>query len=699
MEERRDAHNLDVSNRGITALDEIQLPSNYPAAAAGGTITSIDVSRNRLSGLLLHSEQLRSALSGVLHVIATNNRLVSLEGLDKWGVRVEQLDLSHNTVPLGQIVTPFYEDDDGDISAQGVANGVVAARLGSLSTLSLSECGLDRVRLSVSQTAHSHRRLHPSLNTFPSFLALRELDLSHNRLSTLPDVSGCVNLAVLNVSYNVIQHIDNIAECLPANAIQDLSLTFNNLTGGLAALVPLSFLAETLTDLRVSEGNADCVSHRGTPAAWVRGLLRFLCPNTSHIDMFPVSSADEQFANKLFRGEGGGASGLDHELFHLLEERREAQLHAYLRDLARQCRSSSEASSPPNTKPTGETRRGAASSDRSSSLVTAEVVPKHHQGGASAVVRSAATFPAVLSAPPAERRNHDASSLQPRPMRQASGTLPTASVSDSQPDWGVRALMRSAEAPIEEVVMAMQEKLFVLDQMTSKLWHVDLLRRHWAAILIQAAYRGHATRARLPRSSRQRLRLVHARTCRTKLKPWLAEEAITAQAAAVSHTLAAGGSSRSTSASDDAALLTLQQRVHGMDTVLRQLWGDVKVIKHFVGTQHTRAALCIQKYYRAHRARRVWRSLRKDYEAFQHGFVPTVRLLQEVGRRFMARRRIHKQLRLEADNRALKEDVAWLKESVKGLQHTVQLLLRERRVASLQAAAVIATTAASESSA
>ncbi|CUE74675.1 leucine-rich repeat protein, putative [Bodo saltans] len=695
--QRSAPQHADFANRGFTSLDELELPRG---ASSSDMISSVDVSRNRLTSFVLTLDGLRRGLSSsVQQLIATNNRVTSLEGLDVWAPRLEVLDLSHNTVPLGELATPTSSsDDDVNISTQGIANGVVLARLLQLATLRLDSCGLEFVRLLPSLSLSSS-----------SFSNLQELYLSRNQLTTLPNVAACRRLVMLDLSYNSIQSLEDIADCLPAGVIQELSIANNNLIGGLPTLVPLSYLADSLVELHVADGNDGCWAHRGSPALWGRGLVAFLCPHVLHVDTLVVSWQEREFANVLFRNEEGASGGeLDEELLALLEERREVQLHAYLRNVGREFRAESLSPKkggvalshttsttvpppPPRTKPfVAATNPAESPADRSIPLTTTDV---QRVGGSTAATRSHSSGVGATTSKTSHRAPPPPNTL---PLIRPPG-------GSAQGPWRSLAEYTRHDAPLEDVVGAIQEKLFLLDQVVSELHHSDYMTKHWAAVRIQSAFRGYRVRQRLPRSSRQRLRLVHARVVRTRAKPWLAEESISAQTTAVtiamanmpipssttSSPLAGGGGGGvrqqqpTTTDNGDSPQIIMQQRVQGMDKILRQLWGDVKVMKHFVGTQHHRAALCIQKHYRAYRARCLWKGLRKDFEAFQRSFLPPVKRLQEVGRRFMTRRKIVRELRLERDNQRLKDDVAWLKESVKGLQHTVQLLLRERRVSSL----------------
>lgn len=713
---------LDFSNRGIRTLDELELPPELVAASA---VATVDVSRNRLSTLSVTSPSLVAAFEGVRHLVATNNRLTSLEGLDRWAHRLEVLDLSHTVAPLGSITTPStttyeYDDDDEDdeglvTSSQGVINGTVLARLAHIHTVSLSGCGLDAVRL---LPIGKHP---PTSRSGTSFAHLQELYLSHNNLTSLPDVSKCHRLAVLDVSHNAIRHLNNISRRLPAGVLQALSLQHNALSDGLSSLVPLSYLADALTEIHIAEGNDDCWARRGSPPQWGRGLIAFLCPHVTHVDARLLSPNDRQFAESLFRNEDN--EELDETLLSLLEDGRSIQLHTHLRDVARHLRM--EPSLSPQRKGVGVDRRSVSTTDNVSSAT--DVHPSTPGHGSSNTQwrrqddshgdesRDRAPIPAshrvdrlqisssngsaALTTTDVQRvggRLHERSHVAPIVATSSSNTKPPYEL-----PWKTleSAGSKRRDAPMEDVVTAMQERLFLLQQVTSQLWQRDAMQKHWAAVRIQSAYRGYVSRRRLPRGSRQRLGLVHARAQKARAKPWMAEESIAAQSAAVGLALNAlppsafssaassplGHSSSAPSPThlDQQQVVAVQQRVHGMDRILRQLFNDVKVIKHFISAQHKKAALCIQTHYRAYRARCVWRRLKADYEAFQRGFVPAVKRLQDVGRRFIERRKIIRNLQRDAEHRRLKDDVAWLRESVKGLQHTVQLLLRERRTSSL----------------
>jgi hypothetical protein len=704
---------FDVANRGFITLDELEVPREQ--STSGDTIGSMDVSRNRLTSFALTNESLRRALGGVEQLLATNNRFSSFEGLDRWAPRLQVLDASHNTVPLGVIATPDQGTDDIDeglsISTQGIANGAVLARLAHLTSLRLDSCGLDLVRLHPLDLAPS---------SSPSFSFLQELYLAHNQLTALPHLLECKRLEILDLSYNAIQHLEDISERLPAGVIQELSLVNNSLSGGLLTLVPLSYLAESLLELSIADGNDACWAHRGSPPQWSRGLIAFLCPNVLHVDSLIVSSHDRQFAAALFRNEGH--SELDEGLLALLEERREVQLMAYLRNISREFRT--ESLSPqraPHPLPNGShaaatsRRHNATSSlgdaDRSgsSALLTTDV-QRVGGGSGGASKHSNSTNAASVTVSGAAPRH--VSSDVATGTRVATGGASMVVSGGRFRTLGEHYTTRSRpDAPVEDIVGAIQQKLFLMEQAVTQLWHSDQMRQHWSAVRIQSVFRGYRVRQRLPRSSRQRLRLVHARMLRTRTKPWLAEESISAQTTAVTIALANAPLQSSTTSSPlvggrpspsggpsdaESSHTAIQQRVQGMDKILRKLWGDVKVMKHFIATQHNRAALCIQRHYRAHRARCVWKRLKQDFEEFQRGFLPPVRTLQEVGRRFMARRKIIFGLQLERENRRLRDDVVWLKESVKGLQHTVQLLLRERRVASLSSVPVAPSNIAVE---
>jgi hypothetical protein len=173
---------------------------------------------------------------------------------------------------------------------------------------------------------------------------------------------------------------------------------------------------------------------------------------------------------------------------------------------------------------------------------------------------------------------------------------------------------------------------------------------------------------------RSQLAQNRARTRYAQLKPWCCAEAI-------EYYQSHKRESQGLAAVED--IVKLQSSVKELELMLRTMWQDMAVMRAYVLTRQHAAARVIQSRFRGWLARRRWRVMKLEYKKFQQKFLPFVLLLQEVGRRFLTRRRLLIPKIQAAEIRRLRNDVDELKSAVKELQRHMQTALRFSRASAL----------------
>ena len=186
--------------------------SSSSSSSVTSRVRSLNVSRNRLQSLL----DLNVAFGLVEVLNLSHNQLTSVEPL-RMLTRLQQLDVSHN-----QLVSLDHLGATQSDGLPGNGHG------GGISSFGSSGC-------------------------------LRELRAAHNRIRTLPDLSLCSALEVVDMSSNEIAETEEVHRLMPVQSLQHLDLSQNRIhklchLTTLAALKKLRHLA--------IQGNPCWVSHK-----------------------------------------------------------------------------------------------------------------------------------------------------------------------------------------------------------------------------------------------------------------------------------------------------------------------------------------------------------------------------------------------------------------------------------------------------
>lgn len=243
---------------------------------------------------------------------------------------------------------------------------------------------------------------------------------------------------------------------------------------------------------------------------------------------------------------------------------------------------------------------------------------------------------------------------------------------------------------IPAVIKAMQIKLKSISGVVDELRKVDLGRRAHAARVIQKYVRGMLARLHLSQDDAESFRFIRFQLSRLSSPSHinaLIEGAIDrirlrgpepGLEGNVSNSLYAKGdtspkngdnfpiqkivSEKGFQGTEHGEDLSgdLKQALHNMrnlEKVITIIWEDFRSLKKMEERERVRSAVTIQRFYRGHQARILFRTMKESYQAFVYSLSPLVEILQRCGRAMMGRRRLAREVVPQYRIQRLEEEV------------------------------------------
>ena len=442
------------------------------------------------------------------------------------------------------------------------------------------------------------------------------------------------SLRVLDLSNNVLRELPNLSCCanlselfLDHNDIQSLANITERLPNeSLRKLTLHSNAVQRWADLTsmtfyaerlatFTFSNNPCL--RGIHFSW-RIFVGWLLPLLTSVDDQPLSSSEQATIAVLFRSELR-RDELDEHLLAALNDDREADLAKYLTSFCHE-----------QQQPLQRGGRQASPTQARSTSARASSIDGDTRMKSSAAGMSNSSYPAAAS-------------------------------SD----------LMSYLASLHDRVVELGESVAVVRA-------ADLQRRRAAAVTIQRLIRGMLVRMKIPAKWARLIRTCRITIDEKRRRPWLTDVSLQiSQARLESRPTPAAAPAVSAAPSVDRDDVVV--KVKALEMLCRQLWNDFSHVKKFVIVAQNNAARRIQKRVRIYLARKQWRVLKREYDAFTAKFIPPVIKIQSVVRMHLQRKQFLYWRSKEREMSLLKGEVQALKGDVQDMQRTMQTMLRTMR--------------------
>ena len=232
------------------------------------------------------------ARNAVTTLLANNNSLVTFDGIENVP---NLISLSVNENSFRSICFR-----GGKQSSSRDSGGILSlAKCYKLRLLSVKENNISLVDFTI-PPAH--------INNGPPFVNIRVLDLSHNVLDEVPNVSALVGLEELYLGHNRITSLIGFTQCAPSSpegttSLRRLELNNNDITNWIE-LRELTSCSVSITELTIAENPWDPV-----PDFDLRSFVCFLMPLLEKLNGIAVSDEEEYVASQIIPD----LSVLDHD--------------------------------------------------------------------------------------------------------------------------------------------------------------------------------------------------------------------------------------------------------------------------------------------------------------------------------------------------------------------------------------------------
>lgn len=733
---------LDASHSPGTDNDLSHIP--YPSDPSGEPLDSkrvLNVSDCHLISLVATPT---SPLAEVLRFITTlhapNNGIASLSGIEAF-TSLEVMNLSHNALHVV----------DASMLPRLRHLRVIDLSHNKIRLLEIDPSVSAGLRSARGASGSSSRLIDPSQCS----MNVTSINLAHNQLHEVPDLRCLPALQIANFDYNRIDELSDLDVKLPLLALHTVHLRANRLPNA-SSVIPLTVLSQTLQHLHLYGNPFTTVdldgvgkpsapnTATGTPQPqsqpqqhqqphapagsgdrrrsvrppqpwWWRAFILWLDPLLKTLDMVSFTPSERQSAQQLFRERGELSKGLI-EMLNL--QSREA-LESYLRRQAErtappaemldivQAMDDAEVSratpgaeddeedyendSPavrPNSNGGGSVRRG-----QDGAGGTATVSPSVHHADPTTGLPS---VPPPSGTPPQPSSTSTTTgkfqfSLPPSQHQQQTVVVPSSSRRESVNASSGAA--GGAVAALPDVVRAIQHKLKTLSSVVETLWREDLVRRTFAAIVIQKHIRAALARMHLSDDIRESCQFTRSQL-QYLLSP--AHYAAMASSATVTATPPAGkGSATPTpvpipintvppppvTANESSSMNELLGSMKALQQCMTSMLGDLEDYRVMAERERRRAATTIQRHYRGYKSRELYRAMKLGYDEFVKSLGQDVQVLQRAGRGYLARKRLAKEKEDKAEVRALRVEVAGLRHDMTLMHSLLQQVLEQQAAA------------------
>lgn len=673
-------------------ISDIAIPKSFRSDSLED-VRTLRVPHSNLVSLISAPDcTLHAVVTNITTLDASHNFLHSLQGIDCFR-QLEVLHLAYNQIH--------------------VLDATSTALLRALPFLREVDLSHNQMRLVDWDIAASEA---PPAHRSAGFMRLTALNLNHNELIEVPDLRALPALQVLSCNHNKIEDLTDLELRLPLLALESLHLR-NNRLAQVSHLVPLAGLAQTLHhvqlygnpfslpeadddgELSASLGSPSSVkkSRRGSLARprgdqpfWWRPFVLFLLPLIETVDLVELTRSERQAAGGLFRERGA----LSKKLLELMNTQQRDELVSYLCKQAERvlapadmmdiltATEEEEEEEPAATvqvvsvkdvqlpsshskAPAAAPRLGSSQSRHSGNANGNSVtnIPNHNGSHSNVNNNGSASYSSVTfpSSGPRSPKPVEPTTTATTTMSAFAAVMATPAPTPCNADGGIASrhgamssnASNSGRVGVAEVVRAMQQKLKSLMSVVETLYKADMVRRHFAAIVIQKYMRSALQRMHLSEEEAQTCNYIRQRldSCSRPAE----------RSAALPEPL-------SCSPSAAADIHEVLQYMRGLQEVITQMWGDMDDYKLMLLREQNRAAQTIQRYYRGYVARQQYRILRDDYKEFVASLEPYVQLLQSAGRGYLRRCHVARQLAPAAELRRLRTDVKCLQEQMAELR-------------------------------